>query len=63
MKKITSISAQTAPEGMRVGYTYSEIDDNGEITSRHNAGAFMANADEEAAVQVLMAAAQKRVDG
>lgn len=62
MKKITSISAQTAPEGIRVGYTYSEIDDNGEITSRHNAGGFLAGAEEQAAVQVLMDAAQKRVD-
>ena len=63
MKKITSVSAMTAPEGIRVAYTYSEIDGNGEITSRHNTGAFMTSADEEAAVQVLMSAAQKRVDG
>ena len=45
MKKITSVSAMTAPEGIRVAYTYSEIDGNGEINSRHNTGAFMASAD------------------
>ena len=31
-KVVTSIHAMTAPEGVRVGYTYSEISEAGEAT-------------------------------
>lgn len=61
-KIVTLVSAMAAPEGMRVGYTYSEVRDDGEIASRHNAGAFIATgAAEQAAVQTLMDAAAARL--
>ena len=62
MKKITSVSAMQAPEGVRVSYTYSEIGDNGEIVSRHNSGAFLAVQPELlAAVQTLITAAEQHL--
>ena len=62
MKIITSITAMPTQEGTRVAYTYSEVDDAGTITSRHNTGAFVAlDADLQAAVQTLMDAAKARL--
>ncbi|WP_294496951.1 hypothetical protein [uncultured Gemmiger sp.] len=64
MKRIiTSISAMAAPEGTRVAYTYSEVDVDGQILSRHNTGAFLAvQTGELAAVQTLMDAAAQRLE-
>lgn len=63
MKIITSITAMQTQEGTRVAYTYSELDDAGNIVSRHNTGAFVAlDADVQAAVQTLMDAARSRLD-
>lgn len=32
LKKITSFTAHTTAEGQRLSYTYSEIDENGDIS-------------------------------
>lgn len=36
MKKITGIAIVELAEGTRIAYTYSEIDDNGNVTSSNN---------------------------
>lgn len=63
MKKvITSVNALLAPEGERIAYTYSEIEDDGTIASRRNKGFFMATSDEEkAAVETLKSACLARL--
>ena len=61
-KVVTSIHAMTAPEGVRVGYTYSEISEAGEILTRHNQGYFLAvNKAELDAVRTLTDAASARL--
>lgn len=42
MKKLTSVAVVTTAEGERVSYAYAELDDNGNITSQNNRGAFVA---------------------
>lgn len=36
MKKITSFTAHVTAEGQRISYTYSEIDENGNLKSQNN---------------------------
>lgn len=36
MKKITSFTAHVTAEGQRISYTYSEIDDSGNLKSQNN---------------------------
>lgn len=61
-KVITSVNALLAPEGERIAYTYSEIEDDGTIVSRRNKGYFMATTDEEkAAVETLKASSLARL--
>ena len=33
IKKITSFTSHTTPEGERISYTYSEIDENGTVVT------------------------------
>lgn len=42
MKKLTSFTHLTTGEGDRVAYTYSEVDEKGNITSQNNKGNFIA---------------------
>lgn len=61
-KVITSVNALLAPEGIRVAYTYSEMDDEGEILSRRNQGYFIATGEAELeAVDTLKLAAARRL--
>lgn len=36
MKKITSFTAHVTAEGQRISYTYSEIDESGNLKSQNN---------------------------
>lgn len=42
MKKLTSFTKLITGEGIRVAYTYSEIDENGQLISQNNKGNFIA---------------------
>lgn len=41
MKKLTSFSVFKSTEGDRISFTFSEIDDKGNIESRNNKGSFI----------------------
>ena len=41
MKQITSFTKLTTGEGLRIAYTYSDIDENGLILSQNNKGSFV----------------------
>lgn len=41
MKKLTSFTHLTTGEGDRISYTYSEVDEKGNITSQNNKGNFV----------------------
>lgn len=41
MKKLTSFTHLTTGEGDRIAYTYSEIDENGNLVSQNNKGNFI----------------------
>ena len=41
MKKITSFTHLVTGEGDRIAYTYSEIDENGNLVSQNNKGNFI----------------------
>lgn len=59
MKKLTGIAVVPSAEGKRVAYTYSELNEAGEVTSTGNKGNFIALAAEElAAIATLEAAAE-----
>lgn len=42
MKKLSGVAIVTTAEGERVSYTYTELDDSGNITSQNNRGSFVA---------------------
>lgn len=42
MKKLTSFTKLITGEGIRVAYTYSEIDESGQLISQNNKGNFIA---------------------
>lgn len=42
MKKLTSFTHLVTGEGDRIAYTYSEIDDSGNLISQNNKGNFVA---------------------
>lgn len=42
MKLLTSFTKLTTGEGIRVAYTYSEVDDGGKLLSQNNRGNFIA---------------------
>ena len=44
--KVTNFTYQIVPEGTRLSYTYSEINENGDIVSSNNKRSFIIN-DEE----------------
>ena len=46
MKRLTSFTHLTTGEGDRIAYTYSEIDESGNLMSQNNKGNFIA-VDEE----------------
>lgn len=41
MKKLTSFTHLVTGEGDRIAYTYSEIDENGNLVSQNNKGNFI----------------------
>lgn len=41
MKRLTSFTELTTGEGIRVAYTYSEIDNDGNLVSQNNKGNFI----------------------
>lgn len=46
MKKITGFAKLNTGEGVRISYTYSEIDENGVMLSQNNKGSFVVVNDE-----------------
>lgn len=42
MKLLTSFTKLTTGEGIRVAYTYSEVDEEGKLISQNNRGNFIA---------------------
>lgn len=56
MKKITSFTAHITGEGQRISYTYSEIDDDGNVTSQNNRGNFIVSDTEvQSAIDIINA--------
>lgn len=51
MKKMTSFTHLTTGEGDRIAYTYSEIDEGGNLVSQNNKGNFIV-LDEELQVHI-----------
>ncbi len=41
MKKLTAIATVTTAEGERVSYTYTELDESGNIVSQNNRASFI----------------------
>lgn len=41
MKKLTSFTKLTTGEGIRVAFTFSEVDDRGRLISQNNKGNFV----------------------
>lgn len=52
MKKVTGVSFVHAPEGLRVAYSYSELDDNGNVISSNNRSSYI-NTDDDVAEFVM----------
>lgn len=46
MKKLTSFTKLTTGEGMRIAFTFSEVDDRGKLMSQNNKGNFILVDDE-----------------
>lgn len=46
MKKLTSFTKLTTGEGIRVAFTFSEVDDRGSLISQNNKGNFVLVDDE-----------------
>ncbi|MBS4933511.1 MAG: hypothetical protein KH020_19850 [Clostridiales bacterium] len=46
MKKLTSFTKLTTGEGMRIAFTFSEVDDMGKLMSQNNKGNFILVDDE-----------------
>ena len=42
MNKLSGVAIVTTAEGERVSYTYTELDNDGNITSQNNRGSFVA---------------------
>lgn len=54
-KKITAITIMPTQEGTRLAYSYSEIDDKGNIVSRHNTGSYIIMDDmQNSQIEILM---------
>lgn len=47
--KVTGVSFVQTPEGLRVAYTYSKIDDNGNVTQSNVRGSYIDDSTETAA--------------
>jgi len=41
MKKLTAIATVTTAEGERVSYTYTELDESGNVVSQNNRASFI----------------------
>ena len=62
MKKLSAVAIVTTAEGERVSYTYTELDDGGNITSQNNRGSFVALGEEVlAAIATLKTAVNERL--
>lgn len=44
--KVTGVSFVQTPEGLRVAYTYSKIDDNGNVAQSNVRGSYIDDSDE-----------------
>lgn len=59
MKRLTGLAIVPSAEGKRIAYTYSELNEAGEVTSTGNKGNFIALTSEElAAIETLEKAAE-----
>lgn len=59
MKTLTGIAVVPSAEGKRISYTYSEINEQGEVISTGNKGNFIAMTEDElAAIDTLEKAAE-----
>lgn len=46
--KVTGVSFVQTPEGLRVAYTYSKIDENGNVTQSNVRGSYIDDSEETA---------------
>lgn len=62
MKKLSAVAIVTTAEGERVSYTYTELDESGNITSQNNRASFVALDDDLlAAIATLKNAVNERL--
>ena len=62
MKKLSAVAIVTTAEGERVSYTYTELDESGNITSQNNRASFVALDDDLlAAIATLKTAVNERL--
>lgn len=60
LKKITSFTHLITGEGHRIAYTFSEMDENGNLVSQNNKGNYVeTHEDAIAAIEVIMSDIQK----
>lgn len=56
MKKLTSFTELTTGEGSRIAYTYSEIDEDGNLIAQNKKGNFVVvNSDVQEAITLIRA--------
>ena len=61
--KVTGIALVNTAEGLRIGYTYSKIDDNGNVTASNIRGSYIDESEEtKSFVDSLTRTIKKRVD-
>ena len=61
--KVTGIALVNTAEGLRIGYTYSKIDDNGNVTASNIRGSYIDESEEtKSFVDSLTNTIKKRVD-
>ncbi len=61
MKKLTSFTELTTGEGSRIAYTYSEIDEDGNLVAQNKKGNFVVvNSDVQDAIALIRAFISER---
>lgn len=64
MRKLTGAAIVTVGEGQRISYTYSEIDETGNVRSQNNRASFIALEETVlAAINTVMTAAAEHMEG
>lgn len=62
MKKVTGISFVRNAEGLHVAYTYSEMDDQGNVLDRNKKGSYINMDDDvESFVEILETSIRERI--